>query len=415
VGAIGAGQQPCDLSGAGLPRESIPLQITSDLTLTNDIVWGLDDITHVNSGATLTIEPCTRIEGARPPTGFLVVSQGGKIQAVGAPDAPILFTSAVPPGDRLAGDWGGIALLGRAPTFSDADETLWGFPDQPENMFGGNDPFDNSGTLSYVRIEFGGFEIGEDLYGLAFAGVGSRTTIDHVMVSHVLDDCFAWFGGTVGGAHLVCNDAGDDMFDIDLGYQGHLQFLFGRQVSPVSSNPNGFECDSSNDGNMPVSRPTVSNVTLCGLADAAHSGEAIGAVFREGLEGNFSNLILTGFERGIDVRDDFGTQDSPNVEVTGSVLFNNFVDNIAPEETDDADNDFGFDEIAWITDPSRNNSEANPGFTCGPEGVPMPYPPERILGVTPAPGLATSANYAGAFRDANDTWMTGAWVDWAEH
>jgi len=406
----------CDLSGDGLPTEAIPLQIDSDMTLTSDTVWTLDDITYVNDGAVLTIEPCTRIEGERDPVGALVVSRGGQIMAEGTANSPILFTSKAAVGDRAAGDWGGVILLGRAPNFEGDNVTIEGLADAPENQYGGSDASDSSGTMSYVRIEYSGFELSPDneINGLTFGSVGSGTTIDHIMVSNTLDDGYEWFGGTVNADHLISNNAGDDMFDMDQGFSGHLQFLFGRQVSPLSSNPNGFECDSSNDGATPTTTPTVSNVTLCGLGSVATSGEAIGAVFRERLEGTYSNLILTGFERGIDARDDFGTAASPNVEVAGSIFFDNFVDNIAPDETGDDDNDNGFDEIAWITDGSRNNSEDDPGFSCGPSGTPEPYPSSRIDGVTPGSGLDSSADYAGAFEDDNDDWMTGYWVDWSE-
>jgi hypothetical protein len=405
----------CDLSGEGLPTEAVDLQITGDTTLTNDTVWILEDTTYVNGGATLTIEPCTRIEGEKTPVGTLVVSRGGRLIAEGTADEPILFTSRQPVGSRMAGDWGGVILLGRAPNFEGDNVTIEGLSDAPENQYGGSDPADSSGVLSYVRIEYSGWELSPDneINGLTLGSVGHGTTLDHVMVSNTLDDGFEWFGGTVNGRYLVVNNAGDDMFDMDQGFRGHLQFLFGRQVAPVSSNPNGFECDRSNDGATPVTRPTVSNVTLCGLGEAT-TDPAIGAVMRERLEGDYSNLILMGFERGIDARDDFGTADSPNVEVRGSVFFGNFGDNIAPEETGEDDNDSGFDELAWIEDASRENSTDDPGFDCGPSGIPEPYPSSPIDGVTPGTGLDGSATYAGAFEDESDNWMTGLWVDWAE-
>ncbi len=82
----------CDLSGTGLPHMAIP-NPTGTMTLTSDKVWDLSDTTYVADGQTLTIEPCTRIEGAKSPLGTLVVSRGGKIMADGKAKAPILFTS----------------------------------------------------------------------------------------------------------------------------------------------------------------------------------------------------------------------------------------------------------------------------------------------------------------------------------
>ena len=412
--STGGGSSECDLSGEGLPTETIPNHISRDRTLTNDTVWVLEDTTYVEDGATLTIDPCTRIEGAFEPLGTLVVSRGGRIEAVGTADEPILFTSQRAPGHREAGDWGGVILLGRAPNFEGENVTIEGLDDLPENQYGGDDAADNSGTLRYVRIEYSGYELSVDneINGLTLGSVGRGTTIDHVMVSNTLDDCYEWFGGTVNADHLVCNNAGDDMFDMDQGYRGHLQFLFGRQVTPISSNPNGFECDSSIEGATPVSRPIVSNVTLCGLHEP-FIYEAIGAVMRERLTGDYSNVIITGFERGIDARDDFGTPADPNVEIRGWDFYDNFGDNIAPEETGEDDNDDGFDELEWVNDSSRDNTEDDPGFDCGPNGTPEPYPSSSIDGVTPGDGLDDSATYVGAFEDDQDDWMTGAWIDWA--
>jgi hypothetical protein len=44
----------------------------------------------------------------------LVITQGARIDAVGTPDAPIVFTSSKTPGMRARGDWGGLLMLGGA-------------------------------------------------------------------------------------------------------------------------------------------------------------------------------------------------------------------------------------------------------------------------------------------------------------
>ena len=54
----------CDLSGDGKPHETLPADITHELTLTSDTVWDLDGFVKVHDGAVLTIEACTRIEGS---------------------------------------------------------------------------------------------------------------------------------------------------------------------------------------------------------------------------------------------------------------------------------------------------------------------------------------------------------------
>src|SRR5690606_18187414 len=123
--------------------------------------------------------------------------------------------------------------------------------------------------------------------------VGSGTEIHHVQVNTTLDDCFEWFGGTVDAHHLVCNNAGDDMFDVDEGYVGTISEAFGRQVNPVSSDPNGFELDSHSGGtNTPITTVSAMNVTLCGTGDEEQA-LTYGMVLRENLEGEFSNIYVS--------------------------------------------------------------------------------------------------------------------------
>src|SRR5262245_18072034 len=65
-GSAGDGGVVCDLSGSGKTHQAIP-NPTGTMTLTADKVWDLSDTTYVADGQTLTIEPCTRIEGKKVP------------------------------------------------------------------------------------------------------------------------------------------------------------------------------------------------------------------------------------------------------------------------------------------------------------------------------------------------------------
>ena len=77
---------------------------------------------------------------------------------------------------------------------------------------GGNDDNDNSGVISYVRIEYAGFPFATDqeINGLTMGSVGRGTQIDHVQVSYSNDDSFEWFGGTVNAKYLVAYHGWDD-------------------------------------------------------------------------------------------------------------------------------------------------------------------------------------------------------------
>jgi hypothetical protein len=396
-GEAGSGEMPteCDLSDDGvadLDRVEIVGPIDEDTTLTSGTVWQLNDKVHVTDGNTLTIEPCTRIEGQQDPIGVLIIDRGAEIDAVGTADEPILFTSQIEEGNRRPGDWGGVILLGQATNFNGADVLIEGLEDDPENMHGGSDDSDSSGRMSYVRIEYGGYELAPDveINGLTFGSVGSGTTIDHIEVNTTLDDCFEWFGGKVDASYLVCNNEGDDMFDVDLGYRGELSYLFGRQVNPISGDPNGFEMDSSIDGKAPVTNITASNATLCGLGEAG-ANVAYGMVLRESLTGTLDNIAATGFDYGVDLRDP-----DTNISIANSLLFDMVSNDIGePDEADDGEPE---DEEPWFTD-GTNNSTDSPGYDAGD------------CGAANGPNSSVTGSGVGAFVDDAD-WMQGAWISW---
>ncbi|HEU5073880.1 MAG TPA: hypothetical protein VFU02_06900 [Polyangiaceae bacterium] len=352
-----------DCSGtlADLPIESDGTFSDDDTTLTaEDGPYLLDQKVYVADGQTLTVEPGTVFCGA--PDGSLIVSRGGMIDAEGTADEPIVFTSIADEGDKQKGDWGGVILLGNGESFKGEDVIMEGLADEPRNLYGGSDNSESSGTLAYVRIEFGGTEIGPgvEINGLTMGAVGSGTSIHHIEVNTTLDDCFEWFGGAVDADHLVCNNTGDDMFDADQGYSGTIDTVLGVGVDPLSEDPNGFEMDSDLGGASPTTTITASNATLCGSGEE-EAGLTYGMVLRELLQGNFSNIVISGFNAGVDTRDDFGSASDPHVTIANSIMFENLTHAIAYDETNDTDtespsydDDGGFDERAWFEDGEGN-------------------------------------------------------------
>lgn len=391
----------CGDLGMTAAAAELPNEITSDTCLEAGTTYELNDRVAVADGATLYIQPGTTIQGNKSPIGVLVIQRGGKIMADGTEDNPIVFTSKLPAGQRAAGDWGGIILLGKAPNFKGEDTNIEGLPEDPAWQYGGSDANDDSGVMRYVRIEYSGFELSQDneINGLTMGSVGSGTTLEYIQVSNTLDDGFEWFGGTVNAKWLIVNNAGDDMFDADTGYQGELDTLFGRQVAPLSGDPNGFEMDSDNNANaMPTSMPDVKNVTLCGTGVASGShGTTRGAVLRENLEGTFDNILVTGFEFGVDLRDDQGSVDSPKSSWTNSLMFGNFGGNIGDAADDDSRESPVIDEDAWFTGQSGNVTD-DPGFSVDD------------CQANP-PSITSSASVTGSGSD----WWTGSWISWDEN
>ncbi len=266
---------------------------------------------NVNPPATLTIEPGTVIYGEKSSKGTLIINRGAKIIANGTPQEPIVFTSQLPPGQRGPGDWGGIIIAGNASinvpggtaVIEGGTGTVYGGGDNP------NDD-DNSGILRYVRIEFPGIAYLPDneINGLTLGGVGRGTTIEYVQVSYSGDDAFEWFGGTVNARYLISYKNVDDDFDMDLGYNGKLQFGFAFRDPNIAdiSGSNGFEIDNDPTGTYsnPRTAPLISNFTIVGpMPDTSFRGYnpnfKRGAHLRRATLASIYNSIVMGFPTGL--------------------------------------------------------------------------------------------------------------------
>ena len=257
---------------AGSKEVVLNADIIGTRNLVKDSTYLLKGEVHVNAGAVLNIAAGTIIKGDKLTKASLIVLQGGKINAIGTATSPIVFTSAMGPGLRSAGDWGGIIIVGKAPINQTAavveglvKEVAYGSATNATPVAA-----DNSGTLQYVRIEFAGMPLipDKEINGLTLCAVGSATTIDHIQVSYCGDDSFEWFGGTVNAKYLIAYLGLDDEFDTDYGFNGKVQFALGvrnPRVGDVSTS-NGFESDNDGAGSLlsPQTAPVFSNITLIG-------------------------------------------------------------------------------------------------------------------------------------------------------
>jgi hypothetical protein len=249
--------------------------ISISTTWTANHTYLISGLVYVAAGATLTIEPGTVIKGdATIANSSLIITKGAKLNAIGTVDQPIVFTSSKSLATRAIGDWGGVILLGRA-SYNGVGgvSNIEGIAASTNTEFGGgatpNDN-DNSGTLKYVRIEFGGyiFATDKEINGLTMGAVGRGTTIDYVQCSFINDDAFEWFGGTVNCSHLVAYRCLDDNFDTDNGFSGSVQFGLGVRDPLISdqssgSTSEGFESDNDATGstNSPQTKALFSNIT----------------------------------------------------------------------------------------------------------------------------------------------------------
>jgi hypothetical protein len=287
---------PVNVPGIDKPVVVVTGSITGTESWVNTNYYVLRGAVFVEDGATLNIAAGTRIIGESGSVGTLIVLQGGRLNAIGTAQAPIVFTSDQAIGQRGRGDWGGLIINGRAPVNLEGGQ---GEGEGDTGVYGGTNPNDNSGVLRYVRVEFSGIEFSPDneLNGIAFQGVGRGTSVDHVQAHMSRDDAMEWFGGTADGKYLVMSNAADDSVDWTFGWSGRLQFVAVTQRGDDADN--GIEADNSefNNNALPRANPQLYNVTLCGDPDTNEGAESPRAAnIRRGTAFTIRNFLVTGFK-----------------------------------------------------------------------------------------------------------------------
>lgn len=258
---------------------------------------------YVNNRATLRFAAGSIIVSDSVQKGALIVERNSRLFCEGTAAEPIVFTSGKAPGRRIPGDWGGIVLLGSAPTNRSTTPIIEG---GINSEYGGSLAADNSGILRYVRIEFAGIaaDPNSEINGLTLGGVGSGTIIENVQVSYGNDDAFEFFGGTVNCKNLIAFATADDDFDYDFGYVGRLQFGISlRDPLFVDGGDagNGIECDNDGTGTVasPRTRPVMSNFTFCGPngATGTLNNHNFNTRFRRSTHFVLRNSILMGYAK----------------------------------------------------------------------------------------------------------------------
>lgn len=433
-------------SGGGGNTENLILsgKITSNLTLKANNTYKLRGLVYVTNGATLTIEPGTKIVGEADKNGSLIITRGSKIMAEGTASNPIIFTSEKPSPKR--GDWAGLVILGAAPTNASFNGQagigeIEGGINNTEGLglYGGTNAADNSGILKYVRVEYAGYAFlpDKEINGITFGGVGSGTTVDYVEVAYANDDSFEWFGGTVNCSHLISYKGLDDDFDTDNGFSGKIQFgiaVRDPQVADVSGS-NGFESDNDANGSTltPKTSAVFSNMTIIGpinsSATATNAG-SINSLFQNALQirRNSSisvfNSVFTGFPVGLFIDATKGTPTDANITGNSLVFQNNILagnttplkfgpSTSTPTPYTLADLTTWFNTgansmLTYTADVKLTNAWAPAGTT--PNFSPASGSPLLTGGLFTHAKLTswfTPVTYRGAVKDANDTWYAG--------
>ena len=294
---------------AGAATVKVEKNITASTTWTADNVYRLEKQIYVLSGATLTIEAGTVIASTTGTGGSLAVARGAKIFVNGTKDNPVIMTSTddvatwkADAGHPSGGDpktgkwhaganeWGNLTIMGEGlisashygglPVGDNTkdpsglnEKQMEGLTDANYALYGGNDDNDDSGSISYLSLRYGGKVIGlaNELNGLSLGAVGRETDIDHVEIMNNVDDGIEIWGGTVNLKYISIWNVGDDSFDLDEGWRGKAQFIFlvqgysadAKQGSGVGDNV--FEADGAEDSDaQPVTTYVIYNATVIG-------------------------------------------------------------------------------------------------------------------------------------------------------
>jgi hypothetical protein len=287
---------PVSVPGIDKPVVVATGSVTGTETWSSTNYYVLRGAVFVEEGAVLNIQAGTRIFGEAGSVGTLIVKRGGKLNAIGTRELPIVFSSDQAVGERARGDWGGIIINGRAPLNIPGGE---GEGEADTGVYGGDDPNDDSGTMRYVRVEFAGTEFSPDneLNGIAFQGVGRGGSYSFIQVHMNKDDGLEWFGGTADIKYAVVSNAADDSFDWTFGWTGRAQFLAAHQRGDDADN--GIEADNNEFNNelLPRANPQIYNMTLCGDPDRNEGAESPrGVLFRRGTAVTFRNFLIFGFK-----------------------------------------------------------------------------------------------------------------------
>lgn len=305
--------------------------ITGVRTLDATIEYALVGPLLVEDGGVLNIPAGTTIKAKKGFSSYILVLQGGKIYVNGTADKPVTMTADVANAEQ--GHWGGLIINGKAPL---ADPKEKGSTEiNSAYLYGGSDPKDNSGSITYLKLEYTGARSSANVEhnGLTLNGVGNGTKIENLFIPNGADDGIEFFGGSVNVKNLLVVNSDDDMFDFTQGYNGTLENCYGIwEVGFVSteSDPRGVEADGNLDGLYPEypnqSDFKIKNMTIdlrlaANTTDGYYMHDVIKV--RRGAKATIENALVKGqgqVKDLVDLTDGKGAaQESTTISLTNSL------------------------------------------------------------------------------------------------
>jgi hypothetical protein len=486
------------LAGAGLAGAAqagevfVTSNISVSTTWTASNTYNLQAQIYVLPGATLTIEAGTVVASDTNIGGSLAVTRGAQIFVQGTQANPVIMTSKADVATWSGGnpktgvwrqavnEWGNLTLMGagyisedavltntptpNAANYAPMEGLVAAFPGDTKVLYGGGNDDDDSGSISYLSLRYGGkvVGLGNELNGLSLGGIGRNTDIHHIDIMNNVDDGIEIWGGTVNIKYFNIWNIGDDSFDVDQGWRGKAQFgLIVQGYSADASQGSGvgdncFEFDGAEQSDyQPVSTATIYNCTVIGQPVDGDQGTA----WRDNARVQYRNCIFMDLGEKLVAFDNIdgdggagygfnGTLSWPNTwltsytatstvnapavpgdlyksqtsgklaEISDSVFFRNLFATAYTEATargvfDVGNNNVlipGFDPLtAPIVSITRGPAVVKGGKTMLPVIGLDPRPANEALvsvGQAPGDGFFTPAQYRGAFAPGQ-TWLSG--------
>ncbi len=380
-----------DQKDYGEPTQILAGNITKDTKLSKRDIYLLLGNVFVKDSVTLTIEPGTVILGDYESKASLTISRGAKIIADGQETDPIVFTSNRTV--KRAGDWGGLILLGNAPSNKFGNGSVAGYYSQldPSNYrstnFGGNNSMDNSGILRYVRIEYAGKRMRNvgHYNALLLASVGNKTVLKNIMVSFSAGNSFEIWGGESNLDKVVSYRSNGNDFKYNYGAQSILNNSLAVR-SPYVSSSDGSRClkissydkkeevDFSKKGTKIIAK----NLTLVNDSDDIQADIEKGLVKEaiyvlENASLDMSKSVISGFNPAVLFQNEIVINQQNLEKIKFSdMYFNNCNGNIFVEynsNNEDLENWYGNSAFSNVYSKSSNketfidlNNEKRPDF-----------------------------------------------------
>lgn len=282
---VDCGGPNCTACEQGSNATELSGDVTEDTELDPSIQYTLTAAYVVKSGASLTIPAGTVIKATAGANAYIAVEKGGKIFINGVAGNPVVLTSGA--NTPSQGDWGGLLIAGDAPTNKGTN----GSTEVDGLVYGGSTPTDQSGSITYLRVEYAGATLSS---GISLYGVGSGTTFEHVESYKSASNGISFYGGTVDGNDLIAIGSGDNSIGFTNGWTGSGSnwYISGGANAGIAGSNNGDDGDAT-----PVTTTTLSNITVVGP-----TGES-GALLYSAGGGSFTidNMYVSNSLIGINV------------------------------------------------------------------------------------------------------------------